>query len=115
MQNEAARQFGRLASRLRAAQQSGVGGKPSTGGGGAGRPGGAGGPPNLGAILGGSGAVIALGVGAVLVNSALFNGPFLFYTVVREMLIVAVGVHSRRWPSSDQIHSIAWRPQRSLC
>ena len=79
MQNEAARQFGRLASRLRAAQQSGVGGKPSTGGGGAGRPGG-GGPPNLGAILGGSGAVIALGVGAVLVNSALFNGSFLSST-----------------------------------
>ena len=72
MSGQSARTLGRLlAERAKAAGAAYGGG----GGGGGGRPGGAGGaPPNLGKIIGGSGAAIALVVGGLVINSALFNG-----------------------------------------
>lgn len=71
MSGPAARSFGRLlAERAKAAGVAYGGGRP----GGSGGSGGSGGPPNLGKIVGGSGAAIALVVGGLAINSALFNG-----------------------------------------
>lgn len=73
MSGPAARSFGRLlAERAKAAGVAYGGGRPSGSGGSGG--GGSGGPPNLGKIVGGSGAAIALVVGGLALNSALFNG-----------------------------------------
>jgi prohibitin 2 len=71
MSGPAARSFGRLlAERAKAAGVAYGGGRPS----GSGGSGGGGGPPNLGKIVGGSGAAIALVIGGLAINSALFNG-----------------------------------------
>ena len=72
MSGQSARTLGRLLAERAKAAGAAYGG----GGGGGGRPGGAGGgaPPNLGRIIGGSGAAIALVVGGLVINSALFNG-----------------------------------------
>lgn len=71
MSGQSARTLGRLLAERAKAAGAAYGG----GGGGGGRPGGAGGgaPPNLGKIIGGSGAAIALVVGGLVINSALFN------------------------------------------
>lgn len=72
MSSQVSRLFGRfLADRARAAGLAY--GRPS-GGGSSGGPGEGGGPPNLGRIVGGSGAAIALVLGGLALNSALFNG-----------------------------------------
>lgn len=64
--------FAQLAGRLIQQQRSkaGFGGGSSGGAGGAGGQG----PVTPGAALGGAGGLILLGVGAYVVNSALFNG-----------------------------------------
>jgi prohibitin 2 len=71
MSGAGARTLGRLlAERARAAGVAYGGG--GRGGGANGGPGGV--PPNLGRILGGSGAIVALVVGGLVVNASLFNG-----------------------------------------
>jgi len=73
MNQEAAKQFGRFIRQARAGAYTATGGPKGSGNGG-GSAGGGGGPPNLGALLGGSGLVIALGLGGLTINSALYNG-----------------------------------------
>lgn len=73
MSNQAARQFGRFFAERAKSMQAAYG-KPGGSGSGGPSSGGSGGPPNLGRILGGSGAAIALVVGGLTLNSALFNG-----------------------------------------
>ena len=75
-QNNAAREFGRLVANAR----RGWPGSGNSGGtGGSGQR-----PPNLGALLGGSGVVIALIGAGVALNSALYNGLFCSSTESRE-------------------------------
>lgn len=74
MSSSQARTLGKLlAERARAAGVAYGGGRG--GGGGSGGPGSGGPlPPNLGRILGGSGAVVALIAGGLAINASLFNG-----------------------------------------
>lgn len=77
MSGPGARTLGRLlAERARAAGVAYGGG----GRGGSSGSGGAGGPlpPNLGRILGGSGAIVALVAGGLVINASLFNGALAF-------------------------------------
>lgn len=63
--------MGRMLNRARQAAQSG--GNGGAGGGGRGK------PPNVGALLGGSGAMLALIGGGLALNASLYNvGPFHF-------------------------------------
>lgn len=70
--DKAAKEFGKYLARARSQggfPRPGSGGGSSSGGGSGGNR-----PPNLGAVLGGSGVVFALAAGGLLVNSALYNG-----------------------------------------
>jgi len=72
MNQETARRMGQMLRQARAGAFASTGGPgKSGGGGGKGGPGGQ--PPNLGTILGGSGLVIALGLGGLAINSSLYN------------------------------------------
>lgn len=72
MSGAGARTLGKLlAERARAAGVAyGGGGRGGSGGSGQGGPL----PPNLGRILGGSGAIVALVAGGLVLNASLFNG-----------------------------------------
>ena len=72
MNQETARRMGQMLRQARAGAFPGTGGPGKSGGGGKGGPGVQ--PPNLGTILGGSGLVIALGLGGLAINSSLYNG-----------------------------------------
>jgi hypothetical protein len=98
-QQEAARQLGRFLSQARKGFNAG-GGAPGSGGK----------PPNLSTLLGGSGVVLALVGGAIVLNSSLYNvdgGHRAIKSVPQRARQFAI---SCRW----QVHPIARREERGL-